>query len=94
MNQNEQQPERTAMQELIKFIDSDAVLMVCGNAHRVRMKAAELFDTVEKEQRQFDYENGQMSAEFNPHVIGNISFTETPEGYAMIMHEKHPNHGK
>lgn len=50
MNQNEKQPERTAMDELIKFIDSDPVLMVCGNVHYVRMKAIELRDTVEKEQ--------------------------------------------
>ena len=42
---------------------------------------------VEKEQRMNDYENGQLSAEYNPHVIGGISFIETPEGY--ILSTKH-----
>lgn len=100
MNQNEQQPDRTAMHEALdayndlghlivaislnKKVPKHIRLQLSNESNIFYLKLKELRDTVEKEQRKSDWIDGFVCSK-NVHPLAKAE---------DVYNEKYPNHGK
>lgn len=91
MSTEDNKPERTAMQELIEWIQENEIRM--PNAQRIVAKAIEFRDTVEKEQRKSEWIAG-----FKDGAVFNCAMECHPDDFGFdadkAYNQKYPNHGK
>lgn len=85
-NEQDNKPERTAMQELIDWIQENEIRM--PNAQRIVAKAIEFRDTVEKEKIENAYSRG--AEDENLHMTRNCP---EPSSY-KYYNEKYGTDGK